>query len=143
MPHWTPTRDRIEDTVRGLWACGLPDALSHGDLHLGNVAYDGQQLRVFDWTDGCVSHPFLDGSHLVYFSRDNPGDPALARAFAEPWRAAYPRADIDRALDACPRRRPGVPGDHASTASSPSPSPPPAGSSAASSPASSADSPPG
>ncbi len=95
-------RGRIEDAVRELWDCGLPDTLCHGDLHLGNVAYDGRELRVFDWTDGCWSHPFLDGSHLAYFNQDSRDDPALARGFSEPWRAAYPAARIDRALELAP-----------------------------------------
>ena len=59
--------DEVEARVREFWSTGLPDTLAHGDLHPGNVAYDGQDLRLFDWTDACISHPFLDGSHLAYF----------------------------------------------------------------------------
>ena len=51
------------------------------------------------------SHPFLDGSHLAYFvASDDAGadaDQQLA-AFAEPWREAYPEADVDRALAMAP-----------------------------------------
>jgi aminoglycoside phosphotransferase (APT) family kinase protein len=39
---------------------GVPDALVHGDLHLGNVARVGRSYVFFDWTDACVAHPFLD-----------------------------------------------------------------------------------
>ena len=95
--------DEVEARVREFWSTGLPDTLAHGDLHPGNVAYDGQDLRLFDWTDACISHPFLDGSHLAYFvaSDDADADLQLA-AFAEPWREAYPEADVDRALALAP-----------------------------------------
>lgn len=94
--------DRIEALVREFWAAGIPDTLSHGDLHLGNVAWDGRSLRIFDWTDGCVSHPFLDASHLAHFTRAVPGDAGLESTYAEQWRAAYPHADIDRTLELAP-----------------------------------------
>jgi hypothetical protein len=89
--------EEVAALVHALWACGFPDTLAHGDLHLGNVAWDGRALRVFDWTDGCVSHPFLDGSHLACFDDRRPVDPALLRAFVDPWRSAWPGADVDRA----------------------------------------------
>ncbi len=91
-----------EELVHELWACGLPDALSHGDLHLGNVAYDGTDLRVFDLTDACVSHPLLDASHLAAFDDSGPADDDLVAAFVRPWREAYPDADLDRAVRLAP-----------------------------------------
>jgi aminoglycoside phosphotransferase (APT) family kinase protein len=105
----------IEARVEEFWACGLPDTLSHGDLHLGNVAYDGSQLRVFDWTDSCLSHPFLDGAHLARFNAesggdDGPPDEAVAAIFADRWRAERPEADVDRALALAPAGEPGLPG---------------------------------
>lgn len=89
--------DEVEAMVREFWDCGLPDTLSHGDLHLGNVAYDGSVLRVFDLTDSCISHPLLDGYHLAHFDDRRPSDSELFQAFARPWRAAFPDARIDRA----------------------------------------------
>lgn len=94
--------DSLEALVRKFWATGIPDTLAHGDLHLGNVAWDGADLRIFDWTDGCTSHPFLDASHLAHFTRAVPGDAGLESTYAEQWRAAYPDADIDRALALAP-----------------------------------------
>lgn len=92
----------IESLVREFWGAGIPDTLAHGDLHLGNVAWDGEDLRIFDWTDGCVSHPFLDASHLSHFTREQPGDAGLESTYAEQWRAAYPHADIDRIVALAP-----------------------------------------
>lgn len=91
-----------EAMVRELWDCGLPDALAHGDLHLGNVAYDGSTLRIFDWTDGCLTQPLLDGCHLAQFDERREVDHALLAAFAEPWRAAFPDARVDDAIRLVP-----------------------------------------
>jgi hypothetical protein len=95
---------RVEALVREFWGCGLPDTLSHGDLHGGNVAYDGVEVRVFDWSDACLSHPFLDAGHLARFHAESHGDDdspdpdlAVAAAFADRWRAEYPNADGERA----------------------------------------------
>jgi Phosphotransferase enzyme family len=93
---------RASELVEEFWSCGLPDTLAHGDVDLDNVAYDGTQLRLFDWTDACLSHPFLDGAHLSRSARQHPFDADVAEAFAAPWRARYPRADIDRALRLAP-----------------------------------------
>ncbi len=38
----------------------VPNALVHGDLHLENVARVGGSYVFFDWSDACVTHPFLD-----------------------------------------------------------------------------------
>ena len=38
----------------------VPQTLVHGDLHLSNVARQGGKYLFFDWTDACVTHPFLD-----------------------------------------------------------------------------------
>lgn len=97
---------RADARVREFWACGIPDTLSHGDLHPGNVAYDGREVRIFDWTDGCVTHPFLDGSHLAgvldwYGTGEGEADRVL-QAYAQPWREALPQADVDRALELAP-----------------------------------------
>jgi hypothetical protein len=94
--------DEVEQMVHELWGCGLPDTLSHGDLHIGNVAYDGEVLRVFDLTDCCVSHPLLDAYHLAHFDQRKPSESDLFAAFLRPWRAAYPDADLDRATALVP-----------------------------------------
>jgi aminoglycoside phosphotransferase (APT) family kinase protein len=91
-------RDQIETLLRELWSAGIPETLSHGDLHLGNVAWDGRSLRIYDWTDGCVSHPFLDASHLTHFEQSRPTGPDLEAAYVEAWRAAYSHVDVDRQL---------------------------------------------
>lgn len=91
----------LAEQCRTLWAAGLPDALNHGDLHLGNVAWAGRPV-LYDWTDGCLTHPLLDAQHLADSAAEE-GPPeqadaareAVRAAHAEAWRAAYPSVDLD------------------------------------------------
>ena len=46
----------------------IPETLVHGDLHLNNVALCEGNYIFFDWTDGCIAHPFFD---LFLLSREN------------------------------------------------------------------------
>lgn len=38
--------------------------LVHGDMHNGNLLYDGERLRLADWADGCVAHPLIDINNM-------------------------------------------------------------------------------
>jgi Ser/Thr protein kinase RdoA (MazF antagonist) len=51
---------RLQAMCAALAACGIPQTLVHGDLHLHNVAGRAGHQQFFDWTDACVSHPFFD-----------------------------------------------------------------------------------
>lgn len=91
--------------VRELYACGLPVVLSHGDLHLDNVASGGQDVVFLDWTDACLSHPFLDAAHLARSAAEEhpEGGEEVWAAFLPAWRAVAPTADLDRARRIAPR----------------------------------------
>jgi len=90
---------RLEEDVARLTASGIPPALVHGDLHPGNVQWvDGRPLY-FDWTDACLSHPFMD---LITFFRgrslpDEPDAPArLEAAYLGAWREFTDRGDVNQ-----------------------------------------------
>ena len=51
---------RIRACCEELAALAVPSSLVHGDLHLANVAEGPRGPLLFDWTDACVAHPFLD-----------------------------------------------------------------------------------
>jgi hypothetical protein len=51
---------RIHAACEELAALAVPSSLVHGDLHLANVAEGPRGPLLFDWTDACVAHPFLD-----------------------------------------------------------------------------------
>ncbi len=68
-------------------------ALDHGDLHGGNVLVDRSDLRLVDWGDSCVTHPFssLYVTYELAVSRFRPADRAAAGrrlrdAYLDSWR---------------------------------------------------------
>jgi hypothetical protein len=70
----------------------VPETVQHDDLHMANVYIDGDRLRILDWGDTSISHPFA--SLVVTFrfleevTRLPPGDPWFGRlrdAYLEPW----------------------------------------------------------
>jgi hypothetical protein len=75
-----------------LAAAGVPDSIQHDDLHPGSLYASQDQLRILDWGDASVSHPFaslvVPFRFLEEFSRIPPGDPVYSRlrdAYLEPW----------------------------------------------------------
>lgn len=74
----------------------VPYSLNHGDLHGGNIT--GGTLLFFDWTDACISHPFLDLCtvmlDLEYTMPD--GREPLLEAYLNLWTAYEP---MDRLRD--------------------------------------------
>jgi aminoglycoside phosphotransferase (APT) family kinase protein len=74
---------------------GVPPSLVHGDLHPGNIAVQGERLIYFDWTDGCVAHPFFDLITVLDGADRLPEPPAEVRArlrdaYLAPWTAYAP-----------------------------------------------------
>jgi hypothetical protein len=86
-----------------LAAYGVPESIQHDDLHMANVYADRGRLRVVDWGDSSISHPFaslvVTFRFLVDVDGMRPDDPWFARlrdAYLEPWdrslAAAFPLA---------------------------------------------------
>jgi hypothetical protein len=87
---------RIRALCAELEAAGPPPTLVHGDLHHGNVAVRDGQPVIFDWTDACVAHPFLDLATL--FDDDEEPTPELADAYLASFRDFAPPARLRDAL---------------------------------------------
>jgi hypothetical protein len=51
---------RVSDLCAALARYGVPESLVHGDFHGANVVIEAGRPVIFDWTDGCIAHPFLD-----------------------------------------------------------------------------------
>jgi hypothetical protein len=75
-----------------LEAHGVPGSIQHDDLHMNNVYRNGDRLRLLDWGDSSISHPFA--SLVVTFrfldeiNHLPPADPWFTRlrdAYLEPW----------------------------------------------------------
>ncbi|MEU4622262.1 aminoglycoside phosphotransferase family protein [Actinoplanes sp. NPDC023801] len=75
-------------------ACGLPDTLVHGDLHMGNVVSDGESLTIVDWGDSVIGNAAYDVLRL-------PGDPGLLAGWAQLWpgREALRAAELLRPVE--------------------------------------------
>lgn len=89
--------ETVPARVDELRACAVPETLMHGDFHPGNVAVDGDELVLFDWTDGCVSHPFFDLA--TYNPRDPVEHAAVTQAFIEEWSSSVDTAALQRAAE--------------------------------------------
>lgn len=83
---------RFADLCARLAGYALPESIQHDDLHTASLYRRRGQLRVLDWGDASVSHPFA--SLVVTFrfleevSKLPPGDRWYARlrdAYLEPW----------------------------------------------------------
>jgi hypothetical protein len=92
LPH-------IGELVEQLLASPVPSSLVHGDLHSGNWTRrsDGSWL-IFDWTDGCVAHPFVDLGVLPH--RDVEVRDARLAAYLAPWRDAFGDELVSATVDA-------------------------------------------
>jgi hypothetical protein len=86
--------ERFSALCSELEAVGPHATIQHDDLHAANLFRRDDQLRVLDWGDSSISHPFF--SLVVPFrfleegNRLTPGDPWFGRfrdAYLEPWGA--------------------------------------------------------
>ena len=76
-----------------LAAGAVPDSLVHGDLHLANVAGTSGQFVFFDWTDACLTHPFLD-LLVVLFEEDRELQRSLRDAYLGVWAEVAPEQQL-------------------------------------------------
>ena len=83
---------RFAELCAELASHGIPDSIQHDDLHMANVYVRGDELRVLDWGDSSISHPFVSPWETFRFLEGvtglAPDDPWLARlrdAYLEPW----------------------------------------------------------
>jgi aminoglycoside phosphotransferase (APT) family kinase protein len=83
---------RFAELCVELGANDVPDTIQHDDLHMSNLYTDGEHLRVLDWGDSSISHPFASLVVMFRFLEERtkppPSDPWFARlrdAYLEPW----------------------------------------------------------
>jgi hypothetical protein len=83
---------RLEVLCTELAASGLPPTVQHDDLHMGNVYELNERLRLLDWGDSSISHPFFSLVVVFRFLEERSGlrrqDQWCLRlrdAYLEPW----------------------------------------------------------
>jgi hypothetical protein len=89
LRHFAP---RFSAVCAELATHDLPDTIQHDDLHMANVFKAGERLRVLDWGDASISHPFVSLVVTFRFLEESnhlpPTDPWYSRlrdAYLEPW----------------------------------------------------------
>jgi Phosphotransferase enzyme family len=90
---------RFAELCAELAAYDVPASVQHDDLHMNNVYVRDGRLRVLDWGDSSVSHPFASLVETFRFLEEvnglPPDDPWFARlrdAYLEPWGPDLARA---------------------------------------------------
>ena len=83
---------RLAELCTELAARGIDETVQHDDLHYANVYVRDERLRVLDWGDSSISHPFASLVVTFRFLEEQnglaPDDPWFARlrdAYLEPW----------------------------------------------------------
>jgi hypothetical protein len=82
----------LTELCQELTLAGIPSSVQHDDLHPWNVYVQGDLLRILDWGDSSIAHPFW--SLVVPFrfleeqnglTPDDPWFDRLRDAYLEPW----------------------------------------------------------
>ncbi len=83
---------RFTELCEELAAHDVPETVQHDDLHMANVYAQGHRLRLLDWGDASISHPFaslvVTFRFLEQITKLQPADPWFERlrdAYLEPW----------------------------------------------------------
>jgi hypothetical protein len=83
---------RFSDLCEQLDGARIGPTVQHDDLHMNNVYVKNGALRVLDWGDASIAHPFFSlfetFRFLVQLNKLSPGDRWFARlrdAYLEPW----------------------------------------------------------
>jgi Phosphotransferase enzyme family len=83
---------RFTELCAALAELGIQESVQHDDLHMANLYSDGGKLRVVDWGDSSIAHPFFSlvvtFRFLEEFNHLAPDDSWFLRmrdAYLEPW----------------------------------------------------------
>ena len=77
LAHWGLTAEqqtqiqsllpRLLEVYANVSALHLPECACHGDFHANNALVQGNQTRLFDWSEACTAHPFSDIGWFLAF----------------------------------------------------------------------------
>lgn len=90
---------KFAELSKELDTAGVAPSVQHDDLHMNNLYVDGDALRIIDWGDASISHPFFSlvttFRFLEEFNGLAPDDPWFARLrdeYLEPWGRGHEEA---------------------------------------------------
>lgn len=94
---------QLQEICGELSASEFSAALDHGDLHQGNVYVRGSEMRLGDWGDACITHPFPSLMVTLETVLGNVRQEERAAwaaylqdAYLEPWQVMRPRDALQR-----------------------------------------------
>jgi hypothetical protein len=94
-------RPRLVLWCEQLASYGLPETLTHEELHDANVLVQGDRYIYTDWSDSCVGHPFFTllvtiraAAHRLKLEEGGPEMKRLRDAYLEPWTTYAPREQL-------------------------------------------------
>ena len=83
---------RLADDCAQLASYGLPETLTHEELHDANVLVSGDRYIFTDWSDSSISHPFFTmlvtlraAANRLQLAEEGPEMMSLKDAYLEPW----------------------------------------------------------
>ena len=89
-----------------LAAYGLPETLTHEEIHENNVLFRDGHYTFTDWSDCSVGHPFFSMlvtlrsiAHWLKLDEDGPDVRKVRDAYLEPWTTFETRPKLNAALD--------------------------------------------
>lgn len=90
----------LRDALCQMESLGIPDALLHNDLNMGNILDDGTRCVFTDWSETAVGNPFLSFERFCLLNGD--AEVELRRVYDEVWRESISHASIERACQLAP-----------------------------------------
>ena len=83
---------RFAELCAALAELGIQESVQHDDLHMANLYSDGSKLRVVDWGDSSIAHPFFSLvvtfrflEEVNHLAPDDRWFRRLRDAYLEPW----------------------------------------------------------
>jgi hypothetical protein len=83
---------RFTELCAALAELGIQESVQHDDLHMANLYSDAGKLRVVDWGDSSIAHPFFSLvvtfrflEEVNHLAPDDPWFRRLRDAYLEPW----------------------------------------------------------
>lgn len=87
--------DWVRVAAADLATLDIPDGLVHGDFHAGNVGWDGDRMRIFDWSDAAIAHPLLDATPWMQDATTATEGRALWQPWVEAWQHRVPAPELE------------------------------------------------
>jgi hypothetical protein len=83
----------VRELCEELASFGIPETIQHDDLHDGQVFVRDGAVRILDWGDACVSHPFMTFAVTSQFVDEHTTD-----VYLDAWTSIAPRDRLRAAL---------------------------------------------